>query len=109
MSTYLLVFRVPKGHTPSPDSAPAWLAWHQSLGALLKDRGNPVYRSAIVGGAPGDTELRGYSLVRAADLDSARSLAEGCPGIDAGVTVEVGEVTNTDDIFEDYVTEHAVA
>jgi hypothetical protein len=109
MSTYLLVFRTPKGFTPSPETAGAWSAWHQELGARLKDRGNPVFQSVAVGGEPTGTTLGGYSLVRAADLDSAVAIAQGCPGIANGMTVEVGEVTNTDDVFDAYVTEHAVA
>ena len=109
MSTYLLVFRAPKGFVSSPESAGAWSAWHQGLGARLKDRGNPVYQSAAVGAEPAGTALCGYSLVRAADLDSALALAEGCPGIPQGMSVEVGEVTSTDDVFDAYLTEHAVA
>jgi hypothetical protein len=111
MSTYLLVFRAPKGVTPNstPESAAAWSAWQQSLGAQLKDRGNPVFASAAVGGEAEGTTLRGYSLVRAADLDSAVAMAKGCPGIGAGMTVEVGEVTDTEDVFDAYLTQHAVA
>jgi hypothetical protein len=109
MTTYLLTFRAPKDCKPSPATAAEWSAWHQSLGAHLKDRGNPVFRTQTVGAEPGQTILGGYSLIRAADLDAAVAMAKGCPGLGAGMCVEVGEVTNSDDSFDTWLTGHPVA
>jgi hypothetical protein len=86
-----------------------WSAWQQSLGARLKDRGNPVFRAQTVGAEPGETILGGYSLVRAANLEAAVTIAKGCPGPDAGMAVEVGEVTNFDQSFDAWLAEHPVA
>lgn len=106
MTTYLLAFRAPADYHPSAETAAAWSAWHQSLGASLKDRGNPIFRAQTLGAEPGETVLGGYSLVRAANMDAAVALAKGCPGLDAGMSVEVGEVTNRDDAFDAWLAEH---
>jgi hypothetical protein len=106
VTTYLLVYRAPADYSPSPETAAAWSVWHQSLGASLKDRGNPVFRAETIGASPGETVLGGYSLVRAANLDAATALAKGCPGVGAGMSVEVGEVTNLEDRFDAWLAAH---
>jgi len=106
MTTYLLVIRAPADYQPSPEMAAEWCAWQHSLGASLRDRGNPVFRAETAGPTPADTVLGGYSLVRAVDVDAAVALAKGCPGLDAGMSVEVGEVTGLDDSFDAWVAEH---
>ncbi|HLX49592.1 MAG TPA: hypothetical protein VKS82_14790 [Streptosporangiaceae bacterium] len=106
MATYLLIFRSPHDYKPSPETGAAWSAWHQGLGAQLRDRGNPVFRSQVLGGEVGDTALGGYSLIRAADLDAAVAVAKTCPGLESGMTVEVGEVTNSDDSFDAWLAAH---
>jgi hypothetical protein len=107
MATYLLVFRSSADYRPSAETGAAWSAWHQGLGARLKDRGNPVFRAAAVGAKPDGTVLGGYSLVRAADLETAVALASSCPGLDSGMCVEVGEITNSDDSFDAWLDEHS--
>jgi hypothetical protein len=62
VSTYLFVYRAPADYRPSPETAAAWPAWQQDLGASLKDLGNPVF-AETAGAAPGGTVLDGYSLV----------------------------------------------
>src|SRR5579859_419245 len=57
-------------------------------------------------GEVGDTALGGYSLIRAADLDAAVAVAKTCPGLESGMTVEVGEVTNSDDSFDAWLAAH---
>ncbi|MCW2936236.1 MAG: hypothetical protein JWM19_7198 [Actinomycetia bacterium] len=106
MTTYLFVYRAPANYSPSPETAVAWSAWHQSLGASLKDRGNPVFRAETLGAGPAGTVLGGYSLVRAANLDAAAALAKGCPGLGAGMSVEVGEVTNVEDSYDAWLAAH---
>jgi hypothetical protein len=75
----------------------AWGAWFGALGEAIVDGGNPTGASKTVkadgstsdGG--GTNPITGYSLVNAADLESAVSLAKGCPILAAGGTVEVAE------------------
>jgi hypothetical protein len=100
MSTYLLVYRAPRNYSPTQESGTAWAAWHQKLGANLKDRGNPVFKSESLGNSESDLTLGGYSMIRAGSLEEAISLAKGCPFVQEGGGVEVGEVTNRDDQFD---------
>jgi hypothetical protein len=63
------------------------------LDANLVDRGNPVFVRSTLGNCGADTVLGGYTLVAADDLEAALRLAKGCPMLDAGGGVEVGELT----------------
>lgn len=68
-----------------------------------------MFRTEIVGAEPGETVLGGYSLVRAPDLPAAVAMAKGCPGLDAGLSIEVGEVKNLDESFDAFLAEHPIA
>jgi hypothetical protein len=65
----------------------------EQLSANLVDRGNPVFERSTVGNCGADTELTGYSLVTADDLEAAVALAKGCPVLQSDCGVEVGEIT----------------
>lgn len=75
----------------------AWGGWFVSLGDAVVDVGNPTGPSrtlaadgsASAGGGP--NPVTGYTLVSAGDLESAVSLAKGCPILASGGTVEVAE------------------
>jgi hypothetical protein len=73
----------------------AWGDWFGTLGSSVVDPGNPFGASTAVkadGSAGSATAgLGGYSVVKADDLDSAATLAKGCPILSAGGTVEVYE------------------
>ena len=101
MANYLFTYH--GGGTPETEEdgakvMAAWEAWMGSLGAALVDPGNPVGPSSTVTAdgttAPfhGDDTVTGYSIVTAADLDAATTLAKGCPIREAGGWVEVGEI-----------------
>jgi YCII-related domain len=66
-------------HLPSPGELPSRLCGHH-------DRLEHLVCAAA-------TELGGYLLINAADLEAATSLAQGCPFLQAGGGVEVGELT----------------
>jgi hypothetical protein len=82
---FLIANRAPKGYRESAEAFAAWNAWFERLGDSLLDRGNPVLgeRSSL-GDCGGDTELGGYTLITADDLDVAIALARGCPRLDEG-------------------------
>jgi uncharacterized protein YndB with AHSA1/START domain len=105
MSTYLLTFRVPDHYTPSAATFDAWATWQLKLGARLKDRGNPAFAAAALGNCATGTTLGGYSLIRAGSLDEAVALAQDCPMLGVGGGVEVGELTNHDDRFDEWLRE----
>jgi uncharacterized protein YndB with AHSA1/START domain len=92
MPTYVIVNRAPTGYAGSAQAAAAWNAWFDSLGGHLADRGNPVFARRTLGDDTG-TELGGYTLVTAENLDAAVVLAHNCPMLAEGGAVEVGELT----------------
>jgi YCII-related domain len=93
MSTYLFAYRASQDYTPgSADAMAAWSAWFEELSASVLDVGNPVFNRATLGSSA-DTVLGGYSLISADDLESALALAKGCPSLQSGGAVEVGELT----------------
>jgi hypothetical protein len=74
----------------------AWMAWFGTLGDAVVDGGNPFGASASIapGGAVSEgsgSGATGYSVLRADDLAAATALAQGCPHLSAGGTVEVHE------------------
>jgi hypothetical protein len=93
MPTYLITNRAPEGYVGAADAMTAWNAWFDRLADNLADRGNPVFARSIVGNCGPDTELGGYTLITADNLDAAVALARDCPMIAAGGGVEVGELT----------------
>lgn len=93
MSKFLFAYRVSKNYTPgSADTRTAWAAWFEQLGDHVVDIGKPVFERTALGNSPADTVLGGYSLITAQDLDAAVVLANGCPGLQEGGAVEVGEL-----------------
>lgn len=69
----------------------AWGAWFGSIGSAVVDGGAPFGPSAAVGGGAASSGLTGYSILQADDLAGALKLAEGCPVIKDGGSVEVYE------------------
>jgi hypothetical protein len=74
----------------------AWMGWFGALGEAVVDGGNPLGMSKTVssGGVTdggGANPTAGYSLVMAADMDAAVAMAQGCPMLGDGGSVEVAE------------------
>jgi len=93
MPNFVLTCRQPVGYTPTPETMAAWMAWFDDMDGQLVDPGKPVVERATIGNTTsGVTELGGYSIVRAEDLQTALALAKGCPLLDHGGTVEVGRL-----------------
>ncbi|HTZ85889.1 MAG TPA: hypothetical protein VMB05_04400 [Solirubrobacteraceae bacterium] len=72
----------------------AWGAWFGKLGPAIVDPGNPFAGSTSVngnGGGAAASELTGYTVINADSLDAASALAEGCPVLDGGGSVDVYE------------------
>src|SRR3954466_87944 len=111
MKEFLFVFRndyksVPTG---SPEEMQAmlkkWMDWIGGIAAQNKlvDRGNRLEsRGKVVRPKNVTTDgpymeiketIGGYTIVKANDLAEAAKLAEGCPGLSFGGTVEVREIS----------------
>ena len=74
----------------------AWKAWMGGMSDAIVDMGNPVGLSKTVSSSGvadngGSNPLGGYTLVKADDIDKAVALAQGCPILDSGGSVEVAE------------------
>ena len=73
----------------------AWTAWMEGIGSGLIDGGAPVGKSSTVkpdGSIVGDggaNPVSGYSLIEASDLAAAQKIAQGCPILGAGGSVEI--------------------
>lgn len=101
MATFLFTYRVPRKPLSETlaelDEAgrsariAAWNAWFEQMGDAVVERGNPVNDARTIGASGGETRVGGYSVVRAADFDAAVALAQGCPGLEWGGGVEIGE------------------
>jgi hypothetical protein len=91
MPEFVLTYRSQKEYTPNADTVAAWYAWFDGMGNQLVDMGRPVTERASIGEHnPERTQLGGYTIVQAEDLDAALAIAKGCPGLDFGGGVEVG-------------------
>jgi len=95
MSKYILAFRGQPDRVHQPDEGQQWGSWFGSLADTIADMGNQVGTVRTLrsenGGDPATTVLTGYVVISAADVDEAARLADGCPGLRHGVSVEVGQ------------------
>lgn len=95
MATFVLTYRAPKHYDGGgPDVAIQWQEYLESVGTNMVDAGNPVFMRRVIGADPGETDLAGYSIIDADDLDAACDFAKGVPFLKIGGAVEVGEITN---------------
>ena len=102
MATYVLVYK--GGDMPESDEERnkvmnAWGAWFGGLGDSLVDGGNPFGASqtvaadgSVTDGAASD--LSGYTILKADNLDAAVAAAKGCPVLLSGASVEVYETVD---------------
>ena len=99
MAKYLLAYKggkMAQSDAEREEAMAKWGTWFGSLGPAVADAGNPFGPSASVtgngAGANGASSgLTGYSIMTADTLAAATELAEGCPVIDAGGSVDIYE------------------
>jgi hypothetical protein len=95
MANYLFTYRMPRDYRPGrPDAMAAWGAWFEGMGSQLVEAGQPVFESQAIGECGPDTRAGGYSIISADSLEVAISIAKGCPALDDGGGVEVGELVD---------------
>lgn len=76
----------------------AWGAWFGNLGDAIVQPGAPLGMSKTVSGTGvtndgGANPISGYSVVNAADMDAAVTMAKDCPMVvDGSGSVEVAEL-----------------
>jgi hypothetical protein len=106
MSSYLLSFRGARDSLLLPETMGAWAKWQLQLGARLKDRGYPTLTAETIGAPAEATTLGGYSVIRATSMAAAVELARGCPHLREGGAVEIAELVNNDDPFDQWLADH---
>jgi hypothetical protein len=103
MPIYLLAYhgsRIPAANEGS-ELTSAWNAWMQQLGDALEGSNNPMYiartisADGSVSSGGGANPIVGLSFITAADMDAAIRLAQTCPQLAAGGSIEVAEVAPT--------------
>jgi hypothetical protein len=94
MAKFIFSYRSAKGRDPVADGSElaAWQAFLNDVVApSVVDPGWPVFEPAtVLGEAGGSTQIGGYSVITADDLETAVSMARNCPTIASGGGVEVG-------------------
>jgi hypothetical protein len=94
MPQFIFSYRSPKDYdaAANPAGRAAWSAFiNEVIAPSVVDPGWPVFEPATVLGEAGQsTQLGGYAIVVADDLQAAVSMAEHCPAIARGGGVEVG-------------------
>jgi hypothetical protein len=96
MPNYVFSYRNTKGYDAlaNPADVAKWGTFLQDVIAPnVVDPGFPVFEpSTVLGEAGESTQLGGYSIVTAYDLETAVSMAKQCPTLSVGGGVEVGEL-----------------
>ena len=93
MTHYVLTFRAQPHRTPTAEQEASWPAWFSQIGPSIADMGNRVGQARSVGyKGERDDALSGYLVVTAPDFDAAVALAQGCPILQQGGSLEVGEI-----------------
>lgn len=91
MPEFVFTYRSPKGYTPSAESSEEWFSWFDGVAEHVVDMGRPVVDRRHVGTCdPETTQLGGYTVVAADDLEAAVVLAKGCPVLGHQGGIEIG-------------------
>ena len=85
----------PSPTTPAGEArSAAWIGWFQSLGSSVVEIGNPVNDAVGRSARRPTPALGGYSLIDAPDAAAAAELAKGCPAVEFGGGVEIGDIVD---------------
>jgi YCII-related domain len=94
MPTFVFAYRAAGSFDSTPESAAAWKTWFARMGDGLVELGKPARGAATLGNCGPGTELGGYSIISAPDLDAALAVAKGCPQLDRNGGVEVAQLVD---------------
>lgn len=100
MANYLLAYHgggMPEAEEQRAKVMAEWGQWFGALGPALVDGGNPVSRtstitpSGSVSAGGGANPVTGYSVIKADTMEAAVQMAQGCPLLESGGSIEVAE------------------
>lgn len=102
MANYIIAYH--GGSKPeSPEAGAAhmekWKGWLVALGDAVVNPGTPLGNSRIVSSQGvtddgGTNPMSGFSVVEADSIDAAIAMAQACPFLETGGTLEVAEMKN---------------
>lgn len=102
MPKFIFTYHPPAGYVPRSDAEAmaAWQGFFERIADSVVDPGQPVLERTTIGETGASTQLGGYSVVEAADLEAAVALAKGSPTLAHGGGVQVGLLAElpTDDM-----------
>ena len=92
---YVLAFRGQVGRRLTAEEEARWPTWFEQIKDSIADFGSRVGQVREVGDGTGRSDaLSGYIMINANSLDAAATLAGGCPILQQGGSVEVGELVD---------------
>ncbi len=97
MANYVFLYSggaMPEGEDEMKKMMDAWGKWYEEMGDAVVDPGNPFGDSVGVSSSgDGDppTDAKGYTVVSADSIDSAKDLARKSPHLGLGGTIGVHE------------------
>jgi hypothetical protein len=91
---FIFTYHQTAGYVPGSDPAAtaAWGSYFDHIADSVLDPGQPVAHRTALGEVGSTTQLGGYSVVDAADMEHAVALATLCPALASGGGVQVGEL-----------------
>jgi hypothetical protein len=99
MPKYIIAYHgAPKFESPEQGAAhmAKWKAWVGGLGDAVVNPGTPLSKGKLISSRgvsdAGTDLLTGFSMIMADSMDGALEMAQRCPYLDHGGTVEVAEV-----------------
>ncbi len=100
MSNYIIMYlggARPESPEAAAEQKAKWQAWVEGLGDAAVDPGTPLGKSKIVSTSgvsdnDGSNPVSGYSVVKADSLEAAVEIAQDCPFLDTGGTLEVAQM-----------------
>lgn len=74
----------------------AWGQWYGSMGDALVDGGAPFSHHAGIASDGSETDasaakMTGYTVIKTADLAAAKAIAQACPVLQTGASVQISE------------------
>jgi hypothetical protein len=99
MASYVVMYKgpgMPDTETERKAVGAAWMKWYGGLGGAISDHGNPIGPSrSIVAGGPvkekASADFSGYLIFQADNIEAATQIAQGCPVLALGGSVDVYE------------------
>ena len=86
MKKFVFLYNMSGEDENTKEQMDAWMSWFHSIGKSMVDMGSPLVGGKEVKSkkakkiTPEMGLVSGYSIVNAADMESAIELAKGCPG-----------------------------